>query len=420
MTGMESPFCSQTQTHDSQPLGPADRAHADAAHARPAERLHVPFSNTGQKITDDSRMSFGKSSSSSSRNLRDGPGYELDAEWVELLARGKRAILMRTPLPLESGVKGAALIDWIAFTVRAPDETKEGEEHIWVIRQLQRLGLIGLVEVLNGGYTGYKHKAQYLEDKQRLCLVAWGGQNQAATVYVSFPGQGCARIQNWAKVRAWLEEHKATITRLDLAYDDFKGEHVSIRQAVAWYQSGGFGAGGRMPSHKLHGDWLLGDQSRTGRTLEIGSRQGGKLCRIYEKGKQLGDPDSLWVRVEVEWHNESREIPYDAIAEPGKYLAGAYDCLHFLDREQSRIQTQQRAGQVSYECAMSNGRRLVGKLVNLALEVNGGDYGEVVEQLRRDGYPARVEPYMNAVADNPEILGMADKPPHLTRGESQQ
>lgn len=154
--------------------------------------------------------------------------------------------------------------------------------------------------------------------------------------------------------------------------------------------------------------------------MEIGSRQGGKLCRIYEKGKQLGDPDSLWVRVEVEWHNESREIPYDAIAEPGKYLAGAYDCLHFLDREQSRIQTQQRAGQVSYECAMSNGRRLVGKLVNLALEVNGGDYGEVVEQLRRDGYPARVEPYMNAVADNPEILGMADKPPHLTRGESQQ
>jgi phage replication initiation protein len=382
----------------------------------------VPFSKTGQKITDDRPLISGETASAHAANLRGPQGFELDAEWVELFTNGRRIIPLKTPIPYTSGISNAALIDWLSFTVRPP----EAETHEWVIRQLQRLGVLGTVEELNGGYAGYAHKAQYQDNKTRLCLIAWGGKNQAATVYVSFPGHGCARIEKWQEIRAWLEQHKATITRLDLAYDDYQAERVSIHQAVEWYWAGGFSAGGRLPSHKLHGDWLLGDESRTGRTLEIGSREGGKLCRIYEKGKQLGDPENPWVRVEVEWHNESRHIPYEALTNPGKYLAGAYECLHFLDREQSRIQTQQRAAKVSFDKAMTNGRHLAGKLVNLALEVYQGDYAEVVEQLRREGYPARVEPYMHSVGDEPEILadddlvvweGMPEGTPHLTRGE---
>lgn len=259
-----------------------------------------------------------------------------------------------------------------------------------------------------GGFAGYANKAKYEQDRIRLCLIAWGGKKQAATVYVSFPGHGCARISNWAVLRAWLEQYQANITRLDIAYDDFNAERISMGQAVEWYLSGGFGAGGRMPSHRVHGDWLLGDQSRSGRTLELGSREGGKLVRIYEKGKQLGKPSDPWVRVEVEWHNESRRIPYEALTEPGRFLAGAYECLQFLDKEQSRIATTQRAAKVSFDKAMNNGRQLAGKLVNLALDVYQGDYSEVVEQLRRDGYPARVEPYRHAIKDKPELLANSE------------
>lgn len=347
----------------------------------------------------------------------------LDTEWIEFFTDGKRLTCIRTPIPNQSGNAHAAIIDWLAFTVRPP----ESKSHEWVIRELQKLDLLGMVEELHGGYAGYAHKAHHQDGKTRLCLIAWGGKSQAATVYLSFTGHGCARIDDWQTLRGWLEAHQATITRLDLAYDDFRAERISIPQAVTWYQEGGFGAGGRMPSHSLHGDWLLGDQARKGRTLEIGSREGGKLCRIYEKGKQLGDPDSPWVRVEVEWHNESRHIPYEALTMPGKYLAGAYECLRFLDQDQSRIQTQQRAAKVSFDRAMSNGRHLAGKLVNLALGVYEGDYGKVVEQLRREGYPARVEPYLHAVGDTPEMLaegdltvweGMPKDTPHLTRGES--
>ncbi len=401
--------------------------------ARPAQQagegtaaaVGVPFSKTGRKITVDPPTFSGETTAAHQLHSRSPQGFALDAEWVEFFASGKGIVPLKTPIPYASGVSNAALIDWLAFTVRPP----ELEDHVWFIRELQKLGILGAVEELNGGYAGYAHKAQYQDNKTRLCLIAWGGKSQAATVYVSFPGHGCARINNWQEVRAWMEQHKATITRLDLAYDDYQAERVSIPQAVEWYLAGGFGAGGRMPSHSLHGDWLLGDRARKGRTLEIGSREGGKLCRIYEKGKQLGDPENPWVRVEVEWHNESRHIPYEALTNPGKYLAGAYECLHFLDQEQSRIQTQQRAAKVSFDKAMNNGRHLAGKLVNLALEVYQGDYAEVVEQLRRDGYPARVEPYMHSVGDAPEMLaeedltvweGMPKDTPHLTRGKDER
>ncbi len=46
--------------------------------------------------------------------------------------------------------------------------------------------------------------------------------------------------------------------------------------------------------------------------------------RIYEKGKQLGDPESPWVRWELELHNTDREIPFDVLLQPGRYVAGAY------------------------------------------------------------------------------------------------
>ncbi|MDP3512337.1 MAG: replication initiation factor domain-containing protein [Sulfuritalea sp.] len=368
---------------------------AQRADGRGTAAAGVPFSKTGQKINEDQPAFADETQSQNTRSDK-----EFDSEWVEFFTTGKKPIFIRHPIPYQDGNPNAALVDWLAFTVRPP----EGESHEWVIREMQRLGLVGVVEEMSGGFAGYASKAKYEEDKIRLCLVAWGGKRQAATVYISFPGHGCARISDWAALQTWLEQYQANITRLDLAYDDFKAEQISIGQAVEWYLTGGFGAGGRMPSHRVHGDWLLGDQSRSGRTLELGSREGGKLVRIYEKGKQLGNPIDPWVRIEVEWHNQSRRIPYEALTEPGRFLAGAYECLQFLDKEQSRIATTQRAAKVSFDKAMSNGRQLSGKLVNMALEVYEGDYAEVVEQLRRDGYPARVVPYKDTIKDRPDLL----------------
>ncbi|MFW2002610.1 replication initiation factor domain-containing protein [Acinetobacter ursingii] len=87
------------------------------------------------------------------------------------------------------------------------------------------------------------------------------------------------------------------ITRIDYAYDDLEGAIVSPDWADLQDTLGGFQMGGRPPSFQTAGNWKRPDGS--GRTAYIGKRESSKYCRIYEKGKQLGDKDSLWTRVEV-------------------------------------------------------------------------------------------------------------------------
>jgi DNA relaxase NicK len=48
----------------------------------------------------------------------------------------------------------------------------------------------------------------------------------------------------------------------------------------------------------------------------VGKRKNGKLLRVYEKGKQLGDESSPWVRWELELHNRDRVIPWEVLLEP--------------------------------------------------------------------------------------------------------
>lgn len=131
------------------------------------------------------------------------------------------------------------------------------------------------------------------------------------------------------------------------------------------------------------------------------------MLRVYEKGKQLGDFSSPWTRAEVEWRAQDRLIPYDILSNPGQYLAGAYPCLVFLEKVQSVIKTVAKAAQTTYETAVDNAKRLVGKTVNLMLNVSGGDYVQVVEQLIRPGFPKRIEPYSYHVKCNPLMLDRA-------------
>jgi phage replication initiation protein len=78
--------------------------------------------------------------------------------------------------------------------------------------------------------------------------------------------------------------------------------------------------------------------------------------------------------------------------------------LAFLNVEQARIKTIAKAASIVFESAVDNARQQTGKLVNLMLQVFGGDVGHVLQQLRRDGVPARVEPFSYHLAHSPELL----------------
>lgn len=192
-----------------------DISAADRERAARREREHgragasvvaAPFSNTGRKIEENQPVLGVETTTACEASTFDA------SERIELIARGDRLALMRHPLPNEVGTTNGALIDWLAFTVKPSDRAA----HEWVIRELQRLGVVNAIEELAGGYAGYACKAHWSEGKTRLCLVAWGGKNQRDTVYVSLTGHGCARIKEWSPLVDWLEQHAAVITRLDL------------------------------------------------------------------------------------------------------------------------------------------------------------------------------------------------------------
>lgn len=325
------------------------------------------------------------------------PVDEETGERVQLVADHHQGVaIVRHLVPNSAVPSGAALIDALSFSLVPPDE----KSYVWVLEQMRHFLDIGAIEQRRGMF-GFRYSARFGDGAG---VLAWGGESQRGRVYFSLMGKGCGMVKDWAALAAWLECHRAVIKRADAAYDDFEGKILSIEWAVQQYQGEGFNAGGRKPSHSCAGDWLGGIESTKGRTLYIGNRDSGKLGRFYEKGKQLGDCVSKWCRVEVEWRAQDRYIPYDILTRPGHYLAGAYPCLTFLNEQQSIIKTVAKGAQVTYETAVENAKRAAGKIVNLMLDVLGGDYAGVVQSLIREGYPARIDPYSYHVKRNPTML----------------
>jgi phage replication initiation protein len=217
-------------------------------------------------------------------------------------------------------------------------------------------------------------------------IFAYGGQRE--TALLSIPGEGCALVRDWDSLGVWLRDWlDARITRWDGAADDFEGLHP-VEEIADAYLAGAFTIGGRRPSHRLEGDWL--QPQGNGRTFYVGRRKNGKLYRGYEKGKQLGDPASLWVRHEVELHNRDRIVPWDVLWHPGKYVAGAYPYLAWVREDSLRIRSLRKAASISLEHLASHCRRTYGRLINLLTE-RGLAPEEIVRALSRVGVPERLE-----------------------------
>jgi phage replication initiation protein len=251
--------------------------------------------------------------------------------------------------------------------------------------QLAQFGFSTLTDK-NKGWFGYQHQHAIDED---CGLIAFGGKAQKDTLHIELTGKGCSVIPDWAKLRSWCEATGARITRVDLAHDDHSGRTVNIATCRRWLSEGLFSLGARPPKTRLVDDLGTGD----GCTLYVGNRGNGKLFRGYEKGKQLGDRESPWFRVEVELRAKDRVIPFDALTNPTPYLAGAFPALAFLSTIQNKISTIKKAVETSVERAVENARNSVGKLVNVLRSSLGWNEARIVGTLQREGVPSRLKPF---------------------------
>ena len=237
-------------------------------------------------------------------------------------------------IPLRRGVSDTAFIDQITFRIHVDSLclfAKQAflisdESYIKVAsEQLCQILGFGIAYKLNhSGGRFYDHCYQMGDQDVQYGRVHIGGQNN--TLLVELTATGCmAAATGWEK-RLYdflIQCYGARITRIDLAKDFFNGEY-SPEQAKQDRLDGLFTRHrAKMPVGESVGtDWE--SDTKKGKTYYVGSRESSRYVRVYEKGKQLGDENSIWTRFEVEMKARDIVIPFDSLLYPGEYFGGAY------------------------------------------------------------------------------------------------
>jgi len=240
------------------------------------------------------------------------------------------------------------------------------------------------------GLFGYTDCYNLTRGNQQAGKIAYGGA-QKGTCMISLSGKGCSGV-DMVKFRLFLVKlPEAHITRCDVARDDLEGK-MPLDSYVEEYHKGGFYIKGTKPMPSNQGDWTSGKDVK-GRTFYVGSIKNGKGACIYEKGKQLGDEKSPWVRAEVRFSNVDRVVPFDIITSPDMFFSASYPLFKNVCYFSQRIEVIKKQAMIAMEAMTNYASLSYGKLVNVMLEI-GRTPEQIVQALRRDGCPKRLEiPY---------------------------
>ncbi|OMW20992.1 phage replication protein [Burkholderia pseudomallei] len=309
-----------------------------------------------------------------------------------------KTILVRRPVNEQ-----IAMIDTLRFSIHEETWNRTAREQLvgdecFVLeasRHLEEIFGFGVTRDLKKGRDFYTN-AWELGDNYGH--VAFGGAKQQGTMLINLSGQGCiAAKAGWeSRLHDFLVSTavRPTITRVDLAHDCMHGEYT-VDQVDGWYDDGLFNCSVNSPHHEYKGDWKK--PNGKGRSVYIGLRRNGKLCRAYEKGREQGDADSEWLRIEVQFGNTKRVIPFDVLIDPSSYFVGAYPCLRLLSasRTPEKIEIKRKAAEINVDASLKNIRTSYGKyafvLRNLLgdadfLDAITNDSGEWPERLKVPDY----------------------------------
>lgn len=233
------------------------------------------------------------------------------------------------------------------------------------------------------GIFGYKQSLSLYRDGQHCGKVAWNGNG--GTCLVSFSGYGTSGV-NMRQMQLYMMRLPAVnITRVDLAHDDMEGK-ITIDDWLNHYDDGKFHIRGKMPNRRMIDDFDSGE----GKTLYIGRLTNGKECCIYQKGKQLGDKESPWIRVEGRLSSVDRQVPLDVLVSPEMYMAALYPAFSYLCAFHERIDVIKKHTQIAYGEALKHASLQVGKLLNVMQEL-GKTSDEIIAALVRPGVPKRLQ-----------------------------
>lgn len=218
--------------------------------------------------------------------------------------------------------------------------------------------------------------------------VLHGGQRNTVCFMIS--GTGCSAFKpGWESRLYGCCSSLGKITRADLAFDDFEGARGSIYEVDVLEKAGMFTWAGHGRSEVTKaGNWDYSDPNNKGLTLYIGAVTSGKRLCCYEKGKQLGQQDSKWVRYEVRFSNKDRILPWTILINPSHYFAGSYPLFENFSDKQARPSIKKKSAEISYEASIRIVKRQFGQYLNMILAIEGN---EGIERCIREGIPKRVK-----------------------------
>lgn len=293
---------------------------------------------------------------------------------------------------------GGALIDWctLVLPVALLKRADAAAVHELLAVLFGETG-IAVSAVRDRCFNFYPQSCVLLApDGQRAGDVGFGGNKD--TVCISLSGAGCRFVRDWRATRDVAEQLGARLTRCDVAFDDVEGEIFDLPTLIELAKAGGFVSGGRPPETGSYDDHGTGK----GRTLKVGGKGHKELC-IYEKGKQLGDPDSPWVRCECRLYGkhvgrkgadgtvERTGVDLDALVRPLEYLRGSYDVLAaLLVGECSRMKTVRAAVDASAAAMVKWANTQCGPSLHLLHDALGDDFvGFLERHVFRESLPGR-------------------------------
>lgn len=285
--------------------------------------LETPFYNMG--VADTQKTS-------------ESQAFPRHLDNYKLISTPKGVLPVLRCTPVENNIVG---LDWVTFSFCV---STFGDKYLHLENEQIDLAIGDAIETwldqllfeMFGFGISEKRKCGIRFDKygydlqDNLGMVLYGNNNNRIRVQIN--GSGCALAR-----KGWNEQlykflktqaKNPKLNRVDIAFDDFESEFVSVQACDQWDTDGGFFNGGRNPEINKLGDWKR--INGKGLTFTVGNRESSKFLRCYERGKKEGDSLSLWTRLELELKSSDRYLPLDVLLSPSTYFKGAYPALEDL------------------------------------------------------------------------------------------
>ncbi|MCF9045642.1 replication initiation factor domain-containing protein [Acinetobacter nectaris] len=336
--------------------------------AQNTQGLETPFYNMGVTVSDTQQQS-------------DAWAFPRHLDNFKILSTSEGVVPVLHTVPQDNEVVGH---DWVTFSF---DVLELGEEYLHLPSHMVNEGVAHgietkldqeLYEIFGFGIGEKRQKGMHFykygfDLQDAFGLVLYGHKTNRISIQIN--GTGCALARKGWQKRLYDFLSKCAspkLNRVDLAFDDFTADHVTLDLADSWDNLDLFYTMGSRPEINKPGDWKR--PNGKGRTLTIGSRKTGKYLRFYERGKKEGDPLSEWVRAEVEFKSVDRYIPLDILLSPTQYFKGAYPALEILCNELQNFQAPTKTQIVKKQAEIN---------VKKALEVNKHQFGKYIRQFRK-------------------------------------